>query len=365
MSTTAPQPDPALDALLSEVVGAVEQELRTEAGCPDFAAAVSLARELDPSRVSAQQVAEVAQYAPVVSLAGQRRRRSTGNDLAMAAFVAEVRASVDVDVAEAFAARAAAGAPGAVAPVAGTVTGHSEPATPRLWATVLAVAAALVVVGGGVVSAVGLTEDAVETRSEAALYGDGDVADDGAVEHREQAVEPSAARAVPAVPESTALEPAPEPAVEAEVAQTAPAAPKKAPAERRAGKRAAPRMSLAELDAAAREAWRAGDRDEAKRLFTRVVSRGGTGQLAQMAYGDLMALARQQGARGTEASLWRAYLRRFPKGVFADDARAGLCRRAPDDAGAACWDRYLDDFPSGSHAKAARRMRTAEPERGE
>jgi len=356
MSTVDPQLDPALDTFLSEAVEAVEQELSADSGYPDFAAVVSLARELDPSRVSAEQVAEVSDYAPVVPLAGQRRRRSTGNDLAMAAFVAEVRASVDVDVAEAFAARAAGGTSGAAVPLA--TPAANERATPRLWATVLAVAAALVVVGGGVVSAVGLTEDAVENRSEAALHGEGDAAGDGAVEHHEEAVRP-APNASPLVPEPTPRAPEPTPLAEDDgSAQPASVVSAKAPSGRRPGRRPAPRKSLAELDAAARQAWRAGDRDEAKRLFKLVVARGGTGQLAQMAYGDLMALARQQGARGTEASLWRAYLRRFPKGVFAEDARAGLCRRTSDDKSTTCWQQYLDDFPKGSHAKAARRVLT-------
>lgn len=105
----------------------------------------------------------------------------------------------------------------------------------------------------------------------------------------------------------------------------------------------------------AHAAWRAGDLPEAERQFRRLAKRAGTGRLGDLAYGDLFTLARQRKEPGKEAKLWREYLRRFPRGRFADDARAGLCRRASGDAQLECWERYLKDVPDGAHRAQARR----------
>ncbi len=45
----------------------------------------------------------------------------------------------------------------------------------------------------------------------------------------------------------------------------------------------------------------------------------------------------------------------FPRGRYADDARAGLCRRAASDERDACWQQYLTDFPAGVHRPQAER----------
>jgi len=126
--------------------------------------------------------------------------------------------------------------------------------------------------------------------------------------------------------------------------------PPKLSAAERAEKR---RTRLAELEERAQQAWRSGDLSEAQRLFTRVVAEGGRSRQAEMAYADLFALARQRG--GGQSKLWRAYLKRFPRGRFADDARAGLCRVAKPDARPGCWQRYLETFPKGSYRAEAER----------
>lgn len=356
--TDAHHQDPALDAFLADVTGSVDADVAQDSGCPDFAAVVAMAHQLDPSRVPAQAVAEVGQYAPVVPLAGQRRRRSTRDDVAMAAFVSQVRAAVDVDVAEAFAARASAAtlhAGGAATDPAPAPAMAETQSGRRVWGAVLAVAAILLLVGGGVVSAVQLSaaNDNPEP-GQAALNEEPSSADQGQAE----VIDTVAPRRRPVTPPATEVNTVePEP-------QSAPVETPESSARvvrRKAKPRKAPRASLAELDAQARQAWRAGDREQAKQLFSQVVARGGKAQLAEMAYGDLMAIARQQKARAAEAKLWRAYLRRFPKGVYADDARAGLCRRAGEHDASSCWQRYLDDFPGGSHAKAAGRA-LASPE---
>lgn len=354
-------PDPELAAFLADVGGAVEADIHEDPGFPDFAAVVARAHELDPSRVPEQAVAEVADYAPVVPLAAQRRRRSTRDDVALAAFVAEVRAAVDVEVAESFRVAglashanprpASASSPASQASRATPAAAHDGASSRRMWATVLALAAAVVLVAGGVLSAVQLSEgDAGVDRPEAALHGEQASAGeqeavivDDQPEPTRRVVEDEAPEHEVDEVEDVEIEDEQEAVIPADTQRKNPRRPK-----------ADPKPSLEEVDAAARAAWRAGDRAEAKRLYGEVVRRGGKRRLAEMAYGDLMAIARQTGARDEEAKLWRAYLAKFPKGAFADDARAGLCRRTSDGGADKCWTRYLADFPNGSHTKAAR-----------
>ncbi len=114
----------------------------------------------------------------------------------------------------------------------------------------------------------------------------------------------------------------------------------------------APAPSLAErlesLDASAQAAWRRGDLKKAERGYRTIVRLGGRREAAEMAYGELFALVRQRG--GDLPALWRAYLRKFPRGRYAEDVAAGLCRRTPAAERDACWTRYRTRFPNGIHA---------------
>lgn len=111
---------------------------------------------------------------------------------------------------------------------------------------------------------------------------------------------------------------------------------------------------LATLDAEAQVCWFQGDLRCAEQRFGEIIRLGGRGERAQLAYGDLFLIAHQQQKRATEARLWRQYLRRFPNGRHADEARAGLCRRTKDvSRRRTCWSRYLNDFPRGSHRRTA------------
>lgn len=105
---------------------------------------------------------------------------------------------------------------------------------------------------------------------------------------------------------------------------------------------------LAELDERARAAWRAGSLSKAEALFRKIIKMGGKHRLAELAYGDLFALTAQR--HRPLAPVWRGYLRRFPRGRYAEDARAGLCRLGPKADSDACWAAYRDDFPRGTHA---------------
>ena len=110
---------------------------------------------------------------------------------------------------------------------------------------------------------------------------------------------------------------------------------------------------LRELDAEAQSLWRAGDLAGAQSLFEQIVDQGGRSASAELAYGDLFTLARQRGELSLETSLWRGYLRRFPRGQHADDASAGLCRRKADEAAGLCWEDYLKRFATGAHRQQA------------
>jgi len=96
--------------------------------------------------------------------------------------------------------------------------------------------------------------------------------------------------------------------------------------------------------------WRKGDLRGAESRFLTITRKGGRSVQAELAWADLFALARQMGDDSRRLSRWKAYLGAFPRGRFADDARAGLCRAKPD---AACWRAYLRDVPKGSYRAEA------------
>lgn len=132
--------------------------------------------------------------------------------------------------------------------------------------------------------------------------------------------------------------------------EAAPDVPEATPSE---APRTQERASIEALDAQARAAWRAGELNRARRLFERVVSRGRAGERADVAYGDLFTLARRQGDDGALRRYWKRYVKRFPKGRYIDDARAGLCRAASGDARTRCWERYLEARPRGTYREDA------------
>jgi hypothetical protein len=116
---------------------------------------------------------------------------------------------------------------------------------------------------------------------------------------------------------------------------------------------------LAELDALAQSQWKAGNPGAAEKTFKKIVKLGGRSQYAEQAYGELFALAHQLHAGEHQAKLWRAYLRRFPHGRYADTARAGLCRESEGKAKRQCWTRYLQKHPKGA-ARAEALRETAD-----
>jgi hypothetical protein len=342
------RPDPELDALLADASASIDRELRQAPVPWDFAAVLARAHELDPVQISAEDVHEAGLAAPVVSLAHERRRRPTHDDPAFERLVADVRADAEHDAAlRMHGVVALPPRPAAAWPLRGMLLGA------------LALAAVLVL-GFGLLEGVRYVQRDRRGPPDAALhqgevtqptYERADIDDGGEPAERPRPrVEPELAPAP--------LEPAP---LETIVPSALPAAASKVvfskPKAKAVG--AAPLPSLAEriavIDAEAHAAWKARDFALAEQRFEALIELAGGSRLADLAYGDLFTLARRSGERSREPALWKRYLARFPDGRFADDARAGLCRRAATDARAVCWRDYLDDFPGGSYRAQAQR----------
>ncbi len=113
-------------------------------------------------------------------------------------------------------------------------------------------------------------------------------------------------------------------------------------------------VALRKLDDEAQSLWRSGDIDGAKRALSTIAKAPGAGRLAELAYSDLITIARTHDGRAAEEALWAEYLRRFPRGRFADDIRASTCRRRSTTERASCWRGYLKDMPEGDHRAEAR-----------
>lgn len=187
------------------------------------------------------------------------------------------------------------------------------------------------------------SEDAAMQRSSQAL--------DGVVERgmeRSRAVQREAEREREGVEEpSPAPTPAPEPELEPEPAPPTDIEEASETGESEAPTKAKPKRSLAErldaLDAKAQAKWREGDLAGAQATYRKLVSIGGRHPKVELAFAELFALGRQ---RGEDLSkLWTLYLRRFPNGRYARDAKAGLCRKASGAEREACWAEYADRFP--------------------
>ncbi|MBL9101698.1 MAG: hypothetical protein JNL82_12115 [Myxococcales bacterium] len=106
------------------------------------------------------------------------------------------------------------------------------------------------------------------------------------------------------------------------------------------------------LEEEAQALWQRGELAAAEAKY-REILRLADGRRAELAYGDLFALTRQMLGNDGQARVWREYLDRFPRGRFAEDARAGLCQRAAADARMTCWQDYLAHHPDGAHRAEA------------
>ncbi|MBK8260616.1 MAG: hypothetical protein IPK80_04680 [Nannocystis sp.] len=347
--------DPTLAGLLSEVRGGVEARPIRRG---NFYEAVLRAHRGDPETVPRTMVEEAAALASVVSLAGARGAAPAA-DPELEAFIEDVRANGEAAAAE----RRLAGIPALLT---------AKPAR-RWWraiagVSVAAAAALLVVLGADPGGSARFSPQVDGGMMARVLEG----ARGASVRARVMAAEPAAAvRTGPPAAATSADRDAsdgstgasidPDPGttfVSHETDQSR-------KEERRSTKptrRPAPQLSefdaaidpLIALDEAAQLRWREGDRQGAEALFREIIRRDRSGRWTHLAYGDLFVLVRERGDQPGEEALWREYLERYPRGPHADDASAGLCRRAG--AGATvCWLRYLEQRPTGVYRRQAER----------
>jgi hypothetical protein len=340
-----------LDLLVDAAASDLAESARRE-HAPDFAAVVVEAHARDPRRVPAAALAEVRSLAPVVELHSDAHARAPRREQAeFAALLAAARAEIDADLA----AVRAAGPPPVPVPAA-----RSAANRPWVW---LAAAAAIVALGLGLRPLLTRGEANGGTANQAPWQ------EQASPSQHEVAPAPAPTKAHP-VARPEPLEPAqlpvaaPAPAPAAVPQDMLPSAgpkehvPIKPPAKSR-GESLVER--LRRLDGEAEAKWEAGDLAGAEALYRQIVAQAPGGRAADLAYGDLFSLVRQRHAGDEEVALWREYLQAFPRGRYADDARAGLCRRADEGERVACWRAYAADFPHGVHRHQAARALEGPP----
>lgn len=336
--------DPETDRVMDELLDAASDEAESDSEAvwrPAFAAVLARAQQLNPRLA-----------APQARRAAQPTRSDDDETLAaaLAPFVEAAQLEAELDVA----AQADRGAPGLPR------RGRASPVRWALIAGPLALAAAVVLLFGLLEARDARRADEPPQDNQALDQAERMrpmlEAETRGSEHEPPSTMPRARPASPR-PEPAAVIPEQEAPLERiePVPASAPEEPETeidvSPAQRRSRRQRA----LLRLDDQAQRRLDEGDAAGAERAYRALVRKGGSSGLAQLAYGDLFTLAHRRGDAKGQRELWREYLRKFPRGRFADDARAGLCRLADASERATCWERYLDQFPTGAYHRQAGR----------
>ncbi len=341
--------EPALETLLGETLDALADTITLELRdvVPDFAAVVEAAHARDPQAVPRASLDEALALAPVVALGSESSQRlSLRGHAELNALVAAARSEVDDELA----ALRRRGWPPVPVPKA-------SPPKHRglvLWAAAAAAVLLFAIASPMLAARFGAAPD---NATQAPWWQRSADSTQDAVPREPPAParerKPSLAEP-PTQPEPT-LEPTPTPTPEPITLEL--------PPEQPVSKVRKPVLPASEtladklrrLGSEAEQAWQSGDPVGAESRHREIITLAPTSRAADLSYGDLFTLARQRSGPEQEISLWKEYLAAFPRGRYADDARAGLCRRADVDQRAACWQQYLTDFPAGVHRTQAER----------
>ena len=339
-----PTPEDPFDAFLDDVREGIVARAARGSSARSFADVMARAHRLDPAITPEASVREAARYAPVVMLerVARRRREPSLHE------ATRDEANRDMATNHATDRDRPANANMMPATSATAIPSHASRRGASFWLVgligrvgLVGLAAALLLgigIGGAVREAIRasaplsghalrLAEEGGGTGVARAVPGDGAPTAprgrSGAVED----VEVPAAPAMACIPAPVAASSEPgEPAVQVATGGASGAA-----STARDGGTAddpGPEPEYLRLDRKAEAAWRRGDRRQARVLLDALTRSSAPRKLVEAAYGDLSLLARQDDDRGELERLWRRYLARFPRGVFADDARADLCGSA-------------------------------------
>ena len=338
-----------LDDARDDLADAITRELKDIS--PDFAAVVEAAHARDPQRVPRAALDEALALAPVVVLASESSQRLSARGHAdLGNLLAEARGEVDAELA----ALRRKGWP----PVPVPKTSSAR----RNWALWISVAAAALLIA--VASPMLATRfEAVRDANQAPWWEQPTrTAQDAIWRDAPVTPAPSPELAEPPQPEPSEPELPGEPE-EPPAATVDPPAEQPVPKVRKTTPPPAETLAaqLRRLGAEAEQAWQSGDPAGAERRHRDIIELAPGSRAADLSYGDLFTLARQRSGPEQEISLWKEYLAAFPRGRYADDARAGLCRRAAPAERAGCWQKYLNDFPSGLHRAQANLAQSDSP----
>jgi hypothetical protein len=313
-----------IDELADATVEQAEAETEV-VRIPPFAAIVSRAHRLAPDRISANAVPTAAAM-PLPPL--QHRVGSSADDSRwLAPFVADAREQAELELHHYFAAASPPSPPGPA-----RKPHRWWPLAVGMGATALAAAVVLALLTP---SALTLLRGDDARPSQAAGVRD----DDGPRHEVERVVD--------------RRERARRPRDNGEIELPALPPPAPPPSDPPSSRKPTLGQRLQSLDAEAERQLAEGDLDSADDTLHRLIRLGGRHHLVELAYGDRFTIAHRQRDSRRQLALWREYLRHFPRGRLADDARAGVCRHTPNNGQRRCWEGYLEDFPRGAYTVQA------------